>query len=66
MRSDYSRTAPDTEPVTAPYGWHGRERDEPWGACGGGECEYDTGTWFPCLLHTRELGQLDPLPRRSV
>lgn len=27
--------------------------DDPEGACGGGECEWDNGQWFPCQLHLR-------------
>ena len=29
--------------------------DEPTGACGGGECVYDSGQWVLCDLHHREI-----------
>ena len=50
--TDAERAA--VEPLT---GW---TETEPVGACGGGECEWDAGTWFPCMLHQRELGQVTP------
>lgn len=39
--------------AVAPYGSDSDE--DPMGACGGGECVWDNGTWFHCRLHLREM-----------
>jgi hypothetical protein len=26
-------------------------------ACGGGTCQYDSGTYYPCILHHREMNE---------
>lgn len=57
------RLVSDRLGVSQTHGWNA---DGPVGACGGGECEYDSGQWVPCELHHRELGQMKPPINRQV